>query len=102
MTLITSLVRQPPLSWARLSAALTYTNRFNFIRAARMSNLVPVNAKPFRLSLIQLGGLGADKAANLAHAKDMILKAVGPVDGKKTDLVVLPVSLQTADEVCRI
>lgn len=55
-----------------------------------MSNLAPVSAKPFRLTLIQLGGLGADKAANLAHAKDMVLKAVEPVDGKKTDLVVLP------------
>lgn len=55
-----------------------------------MSNLAAVNAKPFRLSLIQLGGLGADKAANLAHTRDMVLKAVEPVDGKKTNLVVLP------------
>ena len=58
-----------------------------------MANLAPVNAKPFRLSLIQLGGLGADKAANLAHTRDMVLKAVEPVDGKKTNLVVLPVSI---------
>jgi omega-amidase len=51
-------------------------------------------AKPFRLTLIQLGGVGEDKTANLAHAKEMVKKAVQPVDGKKTDLVVLPVSLQ--------
>lgn len=47
-------------------------------------------AKPFRLSLVQLGGTGADKAANLVHAKEMVLKAAQPVDGKKTDLIVLP------------
>ncbi|QRW00747.1 carbon-nitrogen hydrolase [Ceratobasidium sp. AG-Ba] len=47
-------------------------------------------AKPFRLSLIQLGGVGADKTSNLAHAREMVLKAVQPVDGKKSDLVVLP------------
>ncbi|KAG9098227.1 hypothetical protein FRC06_006629 [Ceratobasidium sp. 370] len=47
-------------------------------------------AKPFRLTLIQLGGLGADKSANLAHAREMVMKAIQPVDGKKSDLVVLP------------
>ncbi|KAG9077013.1 hypothetical protein FS749_011151 [Ceratobasidium sp. UAMH 11750] len=47
-------------------------------------------AKPFRLTLIQLGGLGADKSNNLAHAREMVMKAVQPVDGKKSDLVVLP------------
>ncbi|KAG8764295.1 hypothetical protein FRC11_005099 [Ceratobasidium sp. 423] len=47
-------------------------------------------AKPFRLSLVQLGGTGADKAANLVHAKEMVLKAAQPVDGKKTNLIVLP------------
>lgn len=67
-----------------------------------MSNLAPVNAKPFRLTLVQLGGLGADTAANLAHAKDMVLKAVEPVDGKKTDLVVLPVSKWIVYEISRI
>ncbi|KAF8758603.1 putative oxidoreductase C terminal [Rhizoctonia solani] len=47
-------------------------------------------AKPFRLSLVQLGGTGDDKAANLEHAKEMVLKAAQPVDGKKTNLIVLP------------
>ncbi|KAG8712998.1 hypothetical protein FRC09_019237 [Ceratobasidium sp. 395] len=47
-------------------------------------------AKPFRLTLIQLGGLGGDKSANLAHAREMVMKAAEPVDGKKSDLVVLP------------
>lgn len=47
-------------------------------------------AKPFRLTLVQLGGTGADKTANLAHAKDMVSKAAQPVEGKKTDLIVLP------------
>ncbi|KAH7921489.1 carbon-nitrogen hydrolase [Leucogyrophana mollusca] len=35
----------------------------------------PPTFKPFNLALIQLGGVGSDKAANLQHARDMILKA---------------------------
>jgi hypothetical protein len=53
--------------------------------------------KPFNLTLIQLGQIGADKAANLKHARDMIRKAAnGEVVGgtyRKPDLIVLPVSL---------
>jgi omega-amidase len=52
-------------------------------------------SKPFRLSLVQLGGTGDDKVANLAHAKEMVSKAAQPVDGKKTDLIMLPVSICT-------
>jgi omega-amidase len=53
--------------------------------------------KPFNLALIQLGQIGAEKAANLKHARDMIRKAVngegiGGTHGKP-DLIVLPVSL---------
>jgi len=43
--------------------------------------------KPFTLALIQLGGISANKADNLKHAREMILKAAG----KKPDLIVLPV-----------
>ncbi|KAH6918877.1 carbon-nitrogen hydrolase [Coprinopsis sp. MPI-PUGE-AT-0042] len=45
--------------------------------------------KPFTLALIQLGNIGADKAANLKHAREMILKATSR-QLKKPDLVVLP------------
>ncbi|KAH9056643.1 carbon-nitrogen hydrolase [Lactarius vividus] len=51
--------------------------------------------KPFNLTLIQLGQIGADKAANLKHARDMIRKAAndegtnGNTQGKP-DLIVLP------------
>ncbi|KAI5124006.1 hypothetical protein M0805_003838 [Coniferiporia weirii] len=46
----------------------------------------------FRLALIQLGQIGADKASNLRHANDMILKAASGNDGRhpKPDLIVLP------------
>ncbi|TFK55333.1 carbon-nitrogen hydrolase [Heliocybe sulcata] len=44
--------------------------------------------KPFRLALIQLGQIGSDKKSNLAHAREMIKKAVS--GQKKPDLVVLP------------
>lgn len=53
-----------------------------------------VQAKAARLALVQLAqpGAGDDKAANLAHARDKIAEAVrGGREGKKPDLVVLPV-----------
>jgi len=51
--------------------------------------------KPFNLALIQLGQIGADKASNLKHAREMIRRAasgegVGGAQGKKPDLIVLP------------
>jgi hypothetical protein len=54
--------------------------------------------KPFNLALIQLGQIGADKRANLNHARDMIRRAasgegVGGAQGKP-DLIVLPVSTE--------
>nr|GAT61275.1 predicted protein [Mycena chlorophos] len=44
--------------------------------------------KPFRLALIQLGNITANKTDNLKHARDMILKAAA--NSKKPDLIVLP------------
>ncbi|KAI0781277.1 carbon-nitrogen hydrolase [Trametes elegans] len=48
--------------------------------------------KPFNLALIQLGQVGADKYANLEHAREMIKKAASGNGGAKPkpDLVVLP------------
>ncbi|KII88803.1 hypothetical protein PLICRDRAFT_54626 [Plicaturopsis crispa FD-325 SS-3] len=47
--------------------------------------------KAFNLALIQLGGVTADKAANLSHARDLIFKAAAArPDGAKADVVVLP------------
>lgn len=53
------------------------------------SNIPPF--KPFRLALIQLGGVGLSTKDNLHHASEMILKAVHTRDGPKPNLVVLPV-----------
>ncbi|TCD62611.1 hypothetical protein EIP91_006625 [Steccherinum ochraceum] len=50
----------------------------------------PPAFKPFTLALVQLGQIGADKAANLKHAREMILKAARGTDAKKPDLIVLP------------
>ncbi|KAJ7191077.1 carbon-nitrogen hydrolase, partial [Mycena pura] len=44
--------------------------------------------KPFRLALIQLGNITANKPDNLRHARDMVLKAAA--GSKKPDLIVLP------------
>ncbi|KAL1743290.1 carbon-nitrogen hydrolase [Schizophyllum fasciatum] len=46
--------------------------------------------KPFTLALVQLGQIGANKADNLRHARDMVRKAAAGKDGKKPNLVVLP------------
>ncbi|EMD34507.1 hypothetical protein CERSUDRAFT_86597 [Gelatoporia subvermispora B] len=52
----------------------------------------PPTFKPFRLALVQLGEIGSDKAANIKHAHDMILKAASGENGAhpKPDIVVLP------------
>ena len=48
--------------------------------------------RPFTLAFIQLGQVGPNKADNIKHARDMILKAAsGQSHNKKPDLVVLPV-----------
>lgn len=49
--------------------------------------------KPFNLALVQLGHVTSDKANNLKHAREMILKAArgeGAPTGIKPQLVVLP------------
>ena len=47
--------------------------------------------KPFSLALVQLGQIGSNKTENLKHARDMVLKAAAGKDGKKPNLIVLPV-----------
>ena len=48
--------------------------------------------KPFNVALIQLGGLGANKAENLTRAREMILKAARAEGSRpKPRMVVLPV-----------
>lgn len=51
--------------------------------------MASIQAKPFKLALVQLGGLGDDKAANLQRASQGVKEAV---QTGKADLVVLPVS----------
>lgn len=52
--------------------------------------MAAIVARPFRLALIQLGQVTANKQANLAHAADMIRRAARE-SPKKPDLIVLPV-----------
>jgi hypothetical protein len=51
--------------------------------------------KPFNLALIQLGRIGANKADNLKHAREMVLKAArgGEDVNSAPNLIVLPVYL---------
>jgi omega-amidase len=46
---------------------------------------------PFTLTLVQLGSIGSDKAANLKHAREMVMKAAESGSGTKPQVVVLPV-----------
>ena len=58
-------------------------------------SMMPANfTSPWRLSMIQLGSIGADKTRNLVHAREMVVRAAkGEKDGEeKADLVMLPVS----------
>jgi hypothetical protein len=58
---------------------------------AKMSTIAPP-ASPFRLALIQMGGVTSNKEQNIAHAKDLILQAAKPQTGQKPGVIVLPVS----------
>lgn len=93
---------RPPLSpspsFSRLSLSILARPVTLRGSAARMSTTIPPAPafKPFNLALIQLGQIGADKRANLEHARDMIRRAaggegVGGAQGRP-DLIVLPVS----------
>ncbi|KAI5477175.1 omega-amidase [Pseudohyphozyma bogoriensis] len=56
---------------------------------ASAPSLAPFKASDFSVALIQMGGTGDDKAANLQLAKSKIAEAVAGAP-KKPDLVVLP------------
>jgi omega-amidase len=47
-----------------------------------------VQAKPFRLALIQLGHTGPDKSSNIALARKFVQEA--SASARKPDLIVLP------------
>jgi hypothetical protein len=48
--------------------------------------------RPFRLALIQMG-VTSNKEQNLAHARELVLKASNPPSGDKPGVIVLPVRL---------
>ncbi|GAA5893552.1 carbon-nitrogen hydrolase family protein [Sporobolomyces salmoneus] len=64
-------------------------------RSARNMTIsaAPVNGRNFRLAMCQIAqpGDGSNKQDNLAHARDMVSKAIqGGAEGKRPDLVTLP------------
>lgn len=57
----------------------------------KMTSPTPVQGRSFKLALIQLGGIGHDKKANLERARELTLKAAqGKAGDGKVDLLVLP------------
>ena len=71
---------------------LGYCSRFFSRRAfSPMASSAPA-LRPFNLALVQLGQIGSDKAKNIAHAREQVLKAASREDGPRPQLIVLPVS----------
>jgi hypothetical protein len=68
--------------------------RAGFVIYRAMATL-PTNSappfKPFRLALVQMGGVTSSKEKNLVHAKELIVRAASPGDGAKPGVIVLPV-----------
>ncbi|KAG1865602.1 hypothetical protein C8R48DRAFT_601163 [Suillus tomentosus] len=60
-----------------------------------MTSVAPPVFKPFTLTLIQLGSIASDKAANLHHARKMIMKAAKSNSDKRPQVVVLPESFNS-------
>lgn len=58
----------------------------------------PPLLKPFKLALIQLGNISANKNDNIKHAREMIMKAASA----KPDLIVLPASIYLLANVCAL
>ncbi|PVF99131.1 putative nitrilase [Serendipita vermifera] len=54
-----------------------------------MSTTAP-SPRPFRLALIQMGGVTSNKEQNLAHARQLILQAAKPQNGEKPGVITLP------------
>ena len=50
--------------------------------------------RSFNLALVQLGQIGPDKANNIAHAREQVIKAASRADGPKPQLIVLPVGIE--------
>jgi hypothetical protein len=68
--------------------------RTGFASYRAMATLSTSNAppfKPFRLALVQMGGVTSSKEENLAHAKELIARAASPGNGAKPGVIVLPV-----------
>ncbi|OJA19743.1 hypothetical protein AZE42_01519 [Rhizopogon vesiculosus] len=55
-----------------------------------MTSCVAPVFNPFTLTLVQLGSTGSDKAANLQHAHEMVMKAAKSGSGTKPQVIVLP------------
>lgn len=68
-------------------------NLKHLARRTMASKAAPV-FNPFTLTLVQLGNVGSDKAVNLQHAREMVMKAAKSGSGMKPQVVVLPVGGQ--------
>jgi hypothetical protein len=65
---------------------------FSHRALSSMAPSAPV-LRSFNLALIQLGQIGSDKAKNIIHAREQVLKAASRGDGPKPQLIVLPVGV---------
>lgn len=67
-------------------------------RSVRMSSAASIS-RAVRVALVQLGNVTADKSHNLQHAREMVLKAASGSAVGKPDLVVLPASISSPENI---
>ena len=73
---------------------LSPLRRIGFVPYRAMATLSANNAppfKPFRLALVQMGGVTSSKEDNLARARQLLALAASGGDGPKPGVIVLPV-----------
>lgn len=73
---------------------LSPLRRIGFVSYRAMATLAANDVppfRPFRLALVQMGGITSSKEKNLAHAKELVARAASPRDGPKPGVIVLPV-----------
>lgn len=70
---------------------LRLSHNLKHLACRTMASGIAPAFNPFTLTLVQLGSIGSDKAANLKHAREMVMKAAESGSGTKPQVVVLPV-----------
>lgn len=77
------------LLWEMLLLSCLFTRMVIKNAIKTMAKSILAESSPFKIALVQLGGVGFNKTVNLAHAREKILEAAK----NGAQVVVLPVRL---------